>query len=249
MTKAKAHKLIRKAHRYMGVIFGIQFLFWTLGGLYFSWTNIKEIRGEGVRKDEPALILTGNYVSPDRVLNEVKQKDTIQHLKSLQLIDLLGHPYYQVSFHNTKRIKTVLANAITGELKEPLIETEAIAIAKSRLKYPEEPASVKYITETNGHHEYREKPLPAYAITFKGNINSTVYVSAEMGTVQSFRNNRWRVFDFLWMLHTMDYKERDNINNWVLRVFSALGLIAIISGFMLYFISVRRKNKENKTTI
>lgn len=46
MTKAKAHKLIRKILRYLGVIFGIQFLFWTLGGLYFSWTNIKEIRGE-----------------------------------------------------------------------------------------------------------------------------------------------------------------------------------------------------------
>ena len=249
MTKAKAHKLIRKAHRYMGVIFGIQFLFWTQGGLYFSWTNIKEIRGEGVRKDEPALILTGNYVSPDRVLNEVKKKDTIQHLKSVQLIDLTGQLYYQVSFHNTQRIKTILANAITGELKEPLTEPEAIAVAKSRLKHPEEPASVKYITETNGHHEYREKPLPAYAITFKGNINSTVYVSAEMGTVQSFRNNRWRVFDFLWMLHTMDYKERDNINNWALRVFSILGLITILSGFMLYFISVRRKKKENKTTI
>ena len=115
MTKTKAHILIRKAHRYLGVIFGIQFLFWTLGGLYFSWTNIKEIRGEDVRKEEPALILTGNYVSPDSVLNEVKKKHTIQYLKSVQLIDLLGLPYYQVSFHNTQRIKTVLAKAITGD--------------------------------------------------------------------------------------------------------------------------------------
>jgi uncharacterized iron-regulated membrane protein len=27
---------IRKTHRYLGVFIRIQFLFWTLGGLYFS---------------------------------------------------------------------------------------------------------------------------------------------------------------------------------------------------------------------
>ena len=30
----------RRFHRYMGVTIGIQFLFWTLGGLYFSWSDI-----------------------------------------------------------------------------------------------------------------------------------------------------------------------------------------------------------------
>lgn len=50
MSKAQWQKLIRKSHRYLGVFFGIQFLFWTIGGLYFSWTNIKSIRGEDVKK-------------------------------------------------------------------------------------------------------------------------------------------------------------------------------------------------------
>lgn len=249
MNKARFHKIVRKAHRYVGVLLGVQFLFWTVGGLYFSWTNIKEIRGEDIRKEEPALLVNGNYVSLDSILTEVKKKDTIHYLKSVQLIDLLGQSYYQVSFHNTQRIKTVLANAVTGAFKQPLTAAEAIAVAQSRLKNPEEPVSVKYIAETNGHHEYREKPLPAYAVTFKGNINSTVYVSTEMGTVQSLRNNRWRVFDFLWMLHTMDYNERDNINNWALRLFSVFGLLVILSGFSLYLITIKRRKKRNTKTI
>jgi hypothetical protein len=30
----------------MGVILGIQFLFWTISGLYFNWSNIDEVHGD-----------------------------------------------------------------------------------------------------------------------------------------------------------------------------------------------------------
>jgi hypothetical protein len=89
------------------------------------------------------------------------------------------------------------------------------------------------------HHEYRENPLPAYAVTFDDQTNTTVYVASELGTVQKFRNNGWRVFDFLWMLHTMDYKGRDYLANVLLRTFSIAGLITIISGFALFFVSFK----------
>ena len=46
MIKGKTAKKIRKAHRYLGLFLGIQLLFWTISGLYFSWTIINEIRGE-----------------------------------------------------------------------------------------------------------------------------------------------------------------------------------------------------------
>ncbi len=46
MIKGKKAKFIRLLHRYLGIILGIQFLFWTISGLYFSWTNIDEIHGD-----------------------------------------------------------------------------------------------------------------------------------------------------------------------------------------------------------
>ena len=33
---------IRKTHRYLGLFIGLQFLAWTISGLYFSWTDIDE---------------------------------------------------------------------------------------------------------------------------------------------------------------------------------------------------------------
>ena len=124
-----------------------------------------------------------------------------------------------------------------------MTKKEAIEVAKRRFNSDGVLKSVEYLTSTNAHHEYRENPLPAYAITFDHPTNTTVYVASEMGTVQKFRNNKWRVFDFLWMLHTMDYENRDNINNWVLRIFSVLGLVTILSGFLLYFLTFKLKRK------
>lgn len=75
------------------------------------------------------------------------------------------------------------------------------------------------------------------------------YVSAADGTFQKVRFRAWRWFDFLWMTHTMDYEGRDDFNNIVLRAFSLLGLITVLSGFVLWFVSsatVRRLFNKSK---
>ena len=120
-----------------------------------------------------------------------------------------------------------LADARTGQLRPPLTEAEAVQVASRRFNGEPIVEEVELLTETNGHHEYREQPLPAYAVTFASPGNTTVYVSAQLGTVQKYRNNKWRVFDFLWMLHTMDYQTRDHLGNWLLRAVSILSLIHI----------------------
>jgi hypothetical protein len=79
--------------------------------------------------------------------------------------------------------------------------------------------------------------LEAYAITFNDASKTTVYVATELATIQKFRNKQWRIFDFLWMLHTMDYESRDNFGNTALRAFSIFGLFTVLSGFILYFYS------------
>jgi len=51
------------------------------------------------------------------------------------------------------------------------------------------------------------------------------------------------------MTHTMDYEGRDDFNNLFLRIFSALGLITVLSGFVLWYISfpsVRKISKKNQ---
>lgn len=200
----------------------------------------------GCKKEETSIHINTLGQPFQSILDQVKKRDTVIKVKSIQVISLFGEPHYQISFYNKERLKTVLVHLQTNKLRDPLSKEEAVLIAKNSLTKKADFAGIEFITSTNGHHEYREKPLPAYAVKFTGAIQTTVYVSAELGTVQTFRNNQWRVFDFLWMLHVMDYQNRDNINNWLLRAFSILGLITIASGFVLYSFTNKKSPKKNE---
>lgn len=50
MVNRKTALKIRKAHRYLGIFLGIQFLMWTISGMYFSWTDIDEIHGDQFKR-------------------------------------------------------------------------------------------------------------------------------------------------------------------------------------------------------
>jgi len=222
MIKGKTAKKIRKTHRYLGLFLGIQFLFWTISGLYFSWTNINEIRGEHLINKNVKLKDFSELISPSK-LNE-------SNINSIELRDISGIPYYWINNAN-------LYNAYTGILKDSITKNEAAYIAKQNLVNNLKIISINYISTVDKHHEYRNKLLPAYVISFQDKKNIKAYISSSDGKFQTVRHRNWRWFDFLWMTHTMDYESRDNFNNTILRAFSFLGLITVLSGFTLWFTS------------
>nr|WP_299415626.1 hypothetical protein [uncultured Emticicia sp.] len=242
MKKVVFQRKIRKTHRWMGVILGVQFFLWTIGGLYFSWSDMDEVHGDHQKAHIHPISANIGLVNPQEIIDEIKLKDSVNFLFDIRLIQILNRPFYQIIYskEHDRGKKIQLANATTGELRTALSKEEAIEIAKKNFTNDTPVKSVEYLTNTNGHHEYREQPLPAFAITFSHPTNTTVYVASELGTVQKFRNSKWRIFDFLWMLHTMDYQSRDNISNWQLRAFSIFGLFTIMSGFTLFFISRKK---------
>jgi hypothetical protein len=240
---------IRRIHRYLGLFIGIQFLGWTISGLFFSWSDIDSVHGDHMRKAPAFISANMSTVSPTEAIENLKQTQTVDSIHSVHLIRVLGKPVYQIIYFSGHvgegmhhHVHYALADAASGELKQALTKDEGIAVAKEQVMSGAEVSEVQYLQQTDGHHEYREKPLPAWAISFK-NPDCTVYVSAELGTFQSIRHDQWRAFDFLWMFHTMDYAGRDNFNNWLLKILSVFGLLTVMSGFVLYTISSRTLKK------
>lgn len=80
---------------------------------------------------------------------------------------------------------------------------------------------------------------PVWRVDFDDADATTVYVSARSGKVLEHRNSTWRLFDFFWMLHIMDYAERTNFNNPLLVSSVIGGLWMALSGVWLLFASVR----------
>lgn len=240
------HRIVRKAHRYLGVLIGIQFIGWTISGLYFSWTNLDHIHGDHLRKSPRGVQADAAMVSPSMVLDSLRSRHGAVQLHGVQVISLVGQPLYQVGFTHYDQnadvhaagIQYQLADAATGVLRGPLSQAEAVALARDHVAGEGRVKEVVRLEQTDGHHEYRDRPLPAYAVSFEEPA-CTVYISATRGTFESVRHDAWRWFDDLWMLHTMDYESRDNINNILLQIFSVFALVTVLSGFVLYGLSTR----------
>ncbi|QOD61842.1 PepSY domain-containing protein [Polaribacter haliotis] len=233
MVNRRAALKIRKTHRYLGLFLGVQFLFWTISGLYFSWSDIDEIHGDQFKNLKYQPQAFNNLISP----SDLKIQNGIN---SIELRDINNSPFYWIN-------KEQLYNAIDGSLKAEITKEEALYVAKNYMKKGLEVVDINLIDKTGKHHEYREKLLPAYVITYANDENIKAYVSIKDGKFQTVRHQSWRWFDFLWMTHTMDYEGRDNFNTIVLRAFSLLGLITVLSGFLLWFTSsptIRKKLKK-----
>ena len=223
IVKRKTALNIRKAHRYLGIFIGIQFILWTVSGLYFSWTDLDEIHGDQFKKEEPIQSSFSSLKSPTVLDPGLK-------VTSVQLQEISAEPFYYIN-------NEILMNAHSGEKIVEISEQQALDIASRYMKADLEVSGIERITETDKHHEYRENLLPAYVISYNSDNNLKAYVGALTGNFNTVRHRDWRWFDFLWMTHTMDYEGRDDFNNIVLRIFSLLGLITVVSGFLLWYIS------------
>jgi hypothetical protein len=243
MLKNKQYYL-RKTHRYLGFFIGIQFLGWTISGLYFSWNDLDSVHGDHLRKVAHAISLSAPMVSPDLAIQALQSKIKVDSIHSVHLISVVGKPVYQIQYFSGHagdshaHTHFALADPLTGNLRNSLTEEEATLLAKDYVVPSATVREIKLLEDVDSKHEYRENPLPAYAISFE-NPDCTVYISTERGTFQTIRHDQWRAFDFLWMFHTMDYETRDDFNNWLLRTFSVFGLLTVLSGFILFIVSSR----------
>jgi hypothetical protein len=69
---------------------------------------------------------------------------------------------------------------------------------------------------------------------------TALYFAADDGRLIAARTSSWRLFDFFWMLHTMDYRGRDDFNNPLVITVGTAALWLSLSGFVLLFRSFRR---------
>lgn len=236
----------RQVHRYLGLFIGVQFVLWTVGGLYFSWNDLDAIHGDHLMHPRPLVSAGVDLASPSAALAAIRSTEPVDSLVGIGLFDLFGRPTYRIDFSTRgadgAARRTRLADATTGVPRGALTREEAVRMATAAFAGDAPVSRVEYLTaeDIGGHHEYRGQPLPAWAVAFDHPEGATAYVAAELGQVIRIRNERWRVFDFLWMLHTMDYEGRDDFNNLLLRAFSVLGLLTVFSGFALFALTSPR---------
>jgi uncharacterized iron-regulated membrane protein len=98
------------------------------------------------------------------------------------------------------------------------------------------PLELEVISDSKKGSEYRGRELPLYKVIAKNIEDSyiNVYQNPYSGEILAIRSQSWRIWDFMWGIHIMDWVERDNIDNALLKFFSFLALITSITGIFLF---------------
>ena len=133
---------------------------------------------------------------------------------------------------NENGLKTYLTHPDELPVKN-LLPEEAITKAKEKTSLI--PIEVSLIEKEERGVEYRGRRLPIYKISTDTKDDINIYLDPITGDIAAIRSDSWRAWDLLWALHIMDYQDRDNINNILLKIFSVLALISSITGIILFF--------------
>ena len=240
----------RKIHRFLGLVIGVQLLLWTTSGLIFSWNSIKAVRGEHmIRVQDNVNLRDFQIADVNEILSSDSAKDFIDsYLVSASLRTILDRPVYELTLEKDHIQAVALFDAVSGQRVSPISENIVKQIALADFSEDVDVRSIELIDSAGSHSEYRGKEMPAYRVVLDHPTGTAIYVSANRGLVTARRNNRWRVFDFFWMLHTMDYQGRDNFNHWLLKGVSIFGLVTVLSGFVLWFKTTRIFRRKKKQT-
>lgn len=210
--------LIRKTHKYLSFFISIQLLLWTISGIYFSFNKIELVRGEQYLKivEKPINLGVLNFNTP--------------YSEKVSIINRLGKEIVIVSSRGSKKYLDKNGNPL-----DKLSSLEAVESVKSQTTLL--PFQAIEIIDNKSGSEFRGRSLPIYKVESRNieNDDINVYVNIYSGEIMAIRSPQWRIWDLMWGFHIMDWNERDNINNLLLKIFSILALVSSVTGLILFF--------------
>ena len=213
--------MIRSFHKYLSLIISIQLLLWTISGIYFAFNKIELVRGEQYIVEEK-----------DSALN-IENLNISSSTKGIEVFKRLNQWVVKVEMDTGFKYQDLLGNEVYA-----LSPNEAIELVK--LKTTLSPIDAIKINESSARSEFRGRNLPIYKIKTDSSDDTNVYVDVMSGKIVAIRSDSWRVWDFLWGAHIIDYRQRDNINNILLKIFSILALLSSLSGIALFFNTIKK---------
>ena len=225
--------LVRRTHKWLALVVGVQALLWTLTGLYMVVVHIDIIHGDHLMRAPVAepYNLSG-LAQPSRIVAAAPG------VSELRLQRFFGRPVWRAETPEGARLFDARSGAPLPALTESQVREQArrIFTGDSRI------VSVSLLTRAP--QEMQSRKPPYWQVEFKGWNRPTLYLSPATGELISRRHALWRVFDFAWMLHIMDYDERTDVNNPLLRVATWSAFAMALSGAWLLIWSFQRRKRK-----
>ncbi|WP_243395826.1 PepSY domain-containing protein [Sphingomonas oleivorans] len=233
--RARLHVGASRVHKWLALVIGAQLLLWFTSGLVMSLLPIERVRGEHLVRREQAASL------PDALLPSLLDRPDVRALGPVKAVTfrmLLDRPVAELTLMDD-RVR--LLDAASGRPLPALDARNAEAIARSA--YVGSPPSARVERVLDPITEYKGR-LPAWRVMFEDREATRVYVDAATGRIGAVRTGTWRLYDFFWALHIMDWKNHEDFNTPWLLAFAAGGLLLALAGAVLLFMRWPRRRRR-----
>ena len=220
-----AARISGKVHKWLALLMAIQILFWFVSGLFFAVVPIERVRSEHlIGKAAPVSISMSDAAAG-------MQRIAASGAAPGEKFELRSMNGGTVALVTGGGPRPRLYDLATGRQLSPIPAPLATAIAERDHIGETRASSVQLVTEASP--EYRGA-LPAWRVDFEGENAVSVYVAQDTGAVSARRSTLWRVYDFLWSLHIMDFKNHEDFNTPLLIIATSLALIMVVTGIVLF---------------
>ena len=212
---------MRKIHKWLGLLIGLQFVIWLSSGLAMSLLDPEAVKG-ATHRAAPADERTWpqGLLAPAQVIAGAGQE-----VSSLSADWLLGTPIYELTDGKRKW----LVDASHGH-PVPIDQALAARLAAASYTGSGQASAPQLLDSTM---EARPHAGQIWRVDFSDPDATTAYLSAQDGKLLELRNDTWRLFDIFWMLHIMDYTGRQDFNNPLIIMAGIGGLWLALTGMWL----------------
>ena len=231
--KFNLFKTTRKIHKWLGYCLVLQVFFWLLGGLVMSAIPLEKVHGKHLAQKK----LDNPFKKQDYSASLDFLKQTEFQVESIYFDAFLNSPIYRVQTSEGE----LVFDAKTGMALQKPTQLQIKQRAKQHYLGDGELVTSEYLE--NGPREVGFKQK-VWRVSFNDLMSTTLYFYADTGQFITVRSTIWRIFDFFWMLHIMDYDERENFNNPLLISFSAAAVLFCLSGFILLLQGASNKKRR-----
>lgn len=220
-------------HKWVGLVVGLQVLFWVLGGLVMTAIPIERVHGDHHLAFPRAPAIDVGKILPVTRIAELSGFE----VSKAELRNTPRGPAWIVSAPSGQEL---WIDARTGGEVQEVTEAEARAVATRSYTGKGKPVSARLMDEPPVEAGVGG---PLWQVRFGDGEGTTLYIDTFTGDVTSRRSDLWRFYDFFYRLHIMNFGPAETYNHPLIIATTALTLSIVVTGFILLWFRVGRDLK------
>ncbi|MFD2257991.1 hypothetical protein ACFSSA_15025 [Luteolibacter algae] len=231
-------KIVRKLHRYLGLIFSISILMSSGSGVIHVLMSRTQSAPPAAKPSGALLDTSAITVTPADAFPDAPPA-------AINIRNIAGKPHYQAFIPGQREFTYI--DATNGRKNPDADATYAREIASTFLG-TDEIEQTDFLTSFNSEYIGIFRILPVYRFDLADGKGTRVYVSTVTGSVTRHTDDEKQFEASVFTnFHKLGFIPNKDARDWLLTILTGAAFLISILGIVLFFLTRPRKNKKPAT--